>query len=260
MTNYTRSDYPKAPTGVNRNNAKARGWGSGWPNCQPGKMETISGGDVRVTVREEIGDLVAYLLEATDDIYNIRAGVTGAYNCREIAGTNTPSNHSWGLAVDINWDKNPMGSKFISEIPPAVVKMWWDCGFYWGGWYSNRPDAMHFEMIKSPEDVPSLTAKAKAYAEGTKTPEKKPAKSKWGTYYKGKIGDRSVGQWDRGDDVKLIQRFFGLKDDGYYGPQTAQKVRDWQMSQDLKADGKIKVNDGKKHYEWAKIKSQVKGI
>jgi hypothetical protein len=244
---YPRSAYTNPfPAGVSRNNAKERGWGNGWPYCQSGKMKTVSGGGIRVTVREEVAEMVMHLLSATDKQYNLIAGETGAYNCRPIAGTRTPSNHSWGLAVDINWNHNPYSYTFRSEIPPSVVKMWNDAGWYWGGFYANRKDTMHFEYIGRPSDVAAHTARAKrangVVAPSTpKPPATSPNTDNWTKYFQWERGDdlRTIKQWDRGDDVKMVQRYLGVKDDGFYGPNTVKRVKEYQMSQDLQADGVI---------------------
>lgn len=263
MTSYPRSAYKNPfPADVNRNNAKARGWGPGWPNCQPSKMKTVSGGDVRVTVRAEVAEMVKNLLDATDKTYNVKSGSTGAYNCRAIRGTNTASNHSWGLAVDINWNDNPMSSNFHSEIPPAVVKMWNDCGWFWGGFYNNRKDTMHFEYIGKLSDVKSDTAQAIKYNKGAVPSPPKPTTPptttpKWTAPMTDmtKRGDRTIKLYDRGVDVELLQRFLGLKPvDGDFGPATEAKVKTWQMSQDLPATG---IVDEK---SWAVIKKAVSGI
>lgn len=171
MTSYPRSAYHSPfPAGTSPNGAASRGWGPGWPNCQSNKMKTIvaknqdgTGSDIRISVRAEVAPMVANLLEATDKLYNVEQSDTGGYNCRPIAGTSTPSNHSWGLAIDINWNHNPRAA-FHSEIPPAVVAMWNDCGWFWGGFYAHStPDTMHFEYIGTPADVPGHTKKAAAY-------------------------------------------------------------------------------------------------
>lgn len=172
MTSYAKSKYKNPwPNGVPNSSASSRGWGAGWPHCQANKMVTIVAQDqtkgedydIKVTVRKEIAAMVADLLEATDKLYDIDQHDTGAYNCRAIAGTNTASNHSWGLAVDINWDDNPQGP-FHSEIPPAVVAMWIDCGFGWGGFYGHAlPDTMHFEYLGTPSSVKADAVKAAKY-------------------------------------------------------------------------------------------------
>lgn len=186
MTLYPRSAYKDPfPAGTSPNGAAARGWGSGWPHCSASLMKTIvakdqtpgESYDIRITVRGEVAEMAAALLEATDKLYDINQHDTGAYNCRPIAGTSTPSNHSWGLAIDINWNENPQRSPLHSEIPPAVVAMWNDCGWFWGGFYAHStPDAMHFEYIGKPSDVKADTAKALAHLNGVKPkPAPKPA-------------------------------------------------------------------------------------
>lgn len=156
---------PNPNAGRNRNNARARGWGSGWPNCQYSKFKTVAKAGVRVTVHEDIAPLVSVLLEATEKTfdYNVKSGQTWGAACRAIRGTRIPSNHSWGLAVDINSLANPMQSRFKSDMPPKMVAMWERCGFYWGGRYQNRPDAMHFEYIGRPSDVAKDLAQALTY-------------------------------------------------------------------------------------------------
>lgn len=178
MTSYPRSAYKNPFGAVQPNGASSRGWGSGWPHCQPGKQKTVSGGGIRVTVRAEIAELVGNLLVATDKLYNLDGNYTGGYNCRPIANTSTPSNHSWGLAIDINYNKNPRTAStanFHSEIPPAVVAMWNDCGFFWGGFYNHSSDTMHFEFIGTPASVAGYLAKAKKYNTGqSPAPSPKP--------------------------------------------------------------------------------------
>lgn len=175
MTVYPKSAYKNPwPNGVPNSSASSRGWGPGWPNCQASKMVTIvaqdqttgENYDIRVTVRREIAQMVVDLLEATDALYDVDQHDTGAYNCRPIGGTSTASNHSWGLAIDINWENNPQGT-FHSEIPPAVVAMWIDCGFGWGGFYGRAlPDTMHFEYLGTPASVAANAKKAAVYASG----------------------------------------------------------------------------------------------
>lgn len=177
MTVYPKLAYKNPwPNGVPNSSASSRGWGPGWPNCQASKMATIvaqdqtagENFDIRISVRKEIAQMVVSLMEATDALYDVQQHDTGAYNCRPISGTNTASNHSWGLAIDINWEHNPQGP-FHSEIPPAVVAMWIDCGFGWGGFYASaKPDTMHFEYLGTPASVAANTKKAAIYASGNK--------------------------------------------------------------------------------------------
>ena len=82
--------------------------------------------------------------------------IAGSFNARLQKKKNggfvqTPSNHSFGTAFDINSDFNGQGSK-----PPAVgkpgsvrelVPIFEKHGFRWGGLFPT-PDGMHFEIAK----------------------------------------------------------------------------------------------------------------
>lgn len=108
--------------------------------------------------------------------YRPRSGVTGAYNCRAITGGTAYSLHAYGpggyfyfwtgvrvsmaIAVDINWDTNPYGTRLITDMPRAMVdeikalrtnngKQVWG----WGGDYRNNKDAMHYEIVCAPADI-----------------------------------------------------------------------------------------------------------
>jgi hypothetical protein len=67
----------------------------------------------------------------------------GCYYPRFIAGTTTLSNHSFGLALDLNVPGNQRGS--VGEIDRGVVAIFKHWGFTWGGDWSYT-DPMHFEM------------------------------------------------------------------------------------------------------------------
>lgn len=168
MTSYPIGAYgPNPNAGKSPNGASARGWGSGWPNCQTSKMvKVVSDAGHSVNVRREIGPLVATLFQ----IQVIRGYdpnptsllQTWGFACRAIANTRTASNHSWGLAIDNRATENPYSTTFKSTIPPKVVNDWEVCGFYWGGRYTNKKDTMHFEYIGTPAQVAGHLAKAKA--------------------------------------------------------------------------------------------------
>lgn len=241
----TRADYMRAPTGVSRNNAQARGWGPGWPNCQTGKWAKVEKAGVIVIVRREVGELVATLFAITEELdYDIKKGQTWGAACRAIAGTSSPSNHSWGLAVDVNSLANPMGSVFKTDIPPQVVKAWWDCGWFWGGWYQNKPDAMHFEYVHKPSQVDDDLKRAKAMLRNLRDPEPptkpapKPSTPTWRKRLNAKPGARTIRIWDQGDDVALVQRFLGVEpDNGRFDAELEREVRAYQKMRKLKVDG-----------------------
>jgi peptidoglycan hydrolase-like protein with peptidoglycan-binding domain len=233
MAVLTRASFPTAPQNVARNNAQGRGWGTGWPHCQSGKWAKVSKAGVIIITRREVAELVATLLQITELLkYDVKKGQTWGAACRAIKGTNSPSNHSWGLAVDVNSLANPMSTKFKTDIPPKVVEAWWDCGWYWGGWYQNRPDTMHFEYVGKPSDVARHLKKAKAMLAELKAP------SKWRKRVNAKPGSRIISIYDQGDDVALVQRFLGVKpDDGKFDAELEKEVRAYQKMRKIKVDG-----------------------
>jgi hypothetical protein len=235
---FSRGDYARPPSGVARNNAAARGWGAGWPECQRGRMAAVAKGGVTVFVRKEIAPLVATLLDATEKRYryDVKPGQTWGYACRPIRGSRVASNHSWGLALDINATTNPMAATFRSDIPPAVVAMWWAAGFYWGGWYQRRPDTMHFEYVRRPSDVDRDLETAKRFLTGGgQTPQRWPWPGR-----RLRLADPRL----RGSDVTWVQNRLNAKGatprlavDGVWGPRTDQAFRSFQRRAGLSVDG-----------------------
>ncbi|MCF7550957.1 M15 family metallopeptidase [Pseudonocardia sp. WMMC193] len=154
--------------------AAQRGWGPGWPSCQG----VITGGGtaivtadlsgVRLSVHKRISRLVDLLLDDTERRgYLFRSGQCGGYNCRPIAGTSSPSNHSWGLAVDLNWKANPYVSPRETDMPAWMPRLWNRYGFAWGGDYSGKQDSMHYEFMGTPADADAMTALALHELSGT---------------------------------------------------------------------------------------------
>jgi hypothetical protein len=94
--------------------------------------------------------------------YKIDPAISGGYNPRNIAGTNTPSQHASGLAIDINSSRNQQGAKTASDIPPDLARqLAAKYGLRWGGDFSgNSRDPMHFEVApnrRSDADTPRGT-------------------------------------------------------------------------------------------------------
>jgi D-alanyl-D-alanine carboxypeptidase len=76
----------------------------------------------------------------------------GTFAKRNIAGTNRPSAHSYGVSIDLNvalshywrWQKPASPIKWSNRVPQAIVDAFEAEGFIWGGrWYHY--DTMHFE-------------------------------------------------------------------------------------------------------------------
>jgi hypothetical protein len=139
--------------------AAQRGWGAGWPSC----AVTSSRSGVRLSVHKRIARLVSMLLEQTEGPlgYGLKIGQCGAFNCRPIAGTNTASNHSWGLAADLNWQDNPYTTTTKHTMPTPVARLWNRYGFAWGGDYTGgKRDYMHLEFMGTPGDADAMTTQA----------------------------------------------------------------------------------------------------
>jgi hypothetical protein len=74
--------------------------------------------------------------------------------------TQTPSNHSWGLAIDINAPENCFGCS-THTIPAWMVELFTRYGFRWGGDYSGTKDWMHLEYLGSMTDAAKDTDRAR---------------------------------------------------------------------------------------------------
>lgn len=66
----------------------------------------------------------------------------GIYNHRPITGTQKLSTHSWGIAIDIEPQKYPLGS--TARIQADVIEVFARYGFIYGGDFPT-PDPMHMQ-------------------------------------------------------------------------------------------------------------------
>lgn len=77
-----------------------------------------------------------------------RPKVIGSHNVRNIAGTNTKSLHSYGLAIDIDPAQNPVtyngrNQTILPKNTAAIARKW---GLAWGGNWRSYKDPMHFSI------------------------------------------------------------------------------------------------------------------
>jgi D-alanyl-D-alanine carboxypeptidase-like protein len=155
--------YPNA-------DAARRGWGAGWPNCQTSRMVPLVAGVSFGSIRTEIHDLVvALVVETASRGYPPKAGSCFGFACRPTKRadgtyTTTPSNHSWGLAVDYNTLENvygaPESASVIATKQKWMVDLWHEYGFRWLG--PAIADWEHFDFCGTPTDAAQMTAKALA--------------------------------------------------------------------------------------------------
>jgi hypothetical protein len=93
--------------------------------------------------------------------YYFRESAGGTYNCRQIAGTDDYSLHSYGLALDLNPSKNgPQGSPTCDQpdaFRQAVKGIHTVSGrrvFEWGGdWSPSSQDPMHWQIGATPDEL-----------------------------------------------------------------------------------------------------------
>jgi hypothetical protein len=69
------------------------------------------------------------------------------FNWRSIVGSSSQSMHSGAIAIDINPGANPMTyGKVVTNMHPWMISIFETNGFTWGGSWSGRKDAMHYEL------------------------------------------------------------------------------------------------------------------
>jgi hypothetical protein len=77
-----------------------------------------------------------------------RSGYAGCWNARLTNRLDALSRHSWGIAVDLNWPRNPVGGPSTQD--PELIDTFERWGFAWGGEWLV-PDPVHFEHVAWPE-------------------------------------------------------------------------------------------------------------
>lgn len=133
-------------------------WG---PPCRISTTTIKLYGDGRVTVDRRTAQAVYALNRClAKHRYRTRYADTGAFVCRRITNGTGYSLHAYGIAIDINWLSNPYGRRLITNLPRAMVndilairtnsghQVWG-----WGGNYSSVKDAMHFEIVCTPQQL-----------------------------------------------------------------------------------------------------------
>lgn len=132
-------------------------WG---PPCR-GPYATVSlHGTGKVTVKASIVEATK-ALNAVLARFNYRTiySQTGGQNCRRKVGGNGWSNHSYGTAIDLNWQLNPYGGNrhhIPSALGAAICQIRTNNGkqvWNWGGFWRRTKDWMHFEIVCSPRDI-----------------------------------------------------------------------------------------------------------
>lgn len=118
-----------------------------------------------ITLHQKLAsEMEAIFTDLMNAGFRIKISTTGMYNWR---ANGTASEHSLGLAIDINWDINPDykpapanpssvysgNSSDPLKVDDEIVRIFRSHGFYWGGCYSNRVDLMHFGYRDKPNAI-----------------------------------------------------------------------------------------------------------
>lgn len=81
----------------------------------------------------------------------------GSYNYRPVRGGSRPSCHSFGAAIDLDAEQNPMNSRgYKGTMSPIVINAFKREGWFWGGDFKSRKDPMHFQAAHEGLQVASL--------------------------------------------------------------------------------------------------------
>jgi hypothetical protein len=130
---------------------------------------TTRGGARFTVARKYAPRFEALLNDLEASGYSIDPKQSGGYNPRNIAGTSTPSQHSFGRAVDVNWTRNALGT--AGDIDPALAQeLSTKHGFTWGGSWKNKRDPMHFEIADKEPAPPVSQRSLVAFAGNTPAP------------------------------------------------------------------------------------------
>ncbi len=122
----------------------------GWEAANMVSLHSLPGcGQAKLYVNKDMaGSLLLALAAAANACPDYQIRTIGCWNPRfKRANGKELSVHSWGLAVDLNADTNPMGDKLVTDMPAGFVAAFKDQGFTWGGEFSGKKDAMHMQWL-----------------------------------------------------------------------------------------------------------------
>lgn len=167
--------------------------------------------------------------------YRVDQQFTGGYNCRRITGGAGMSRHSAGIAVDVNWNRNPYGAVLVTDMPAAMVRAGENIRttggakvFRWGGRYKKNKDAMHWEINVTPAQLASGVTAPVVPQRDTSTMVEFPVLS---------LGMKGPAVADLQTLLKRTAK--DVKVDGAFGPQTEAAVKGYQELKSVAVDGVV---------------------
>jgi hypothetical protein len=193
-----------------------------------------------------------------EDDYITQRKTTGGFNYRKIANTDRYSCHAYGVAVDINWQLNPVtrdGSiktNFKDSTIEKILNIKTQDGlqiFRWGGNYKSYKDPMHFEIYVTPDELSKGIVR--------KNFDQK-------EFIKLGLATKPLRKGDKGNGVKYIQELLNevnnsmLIPDGDFGSLTQAEVLMFQKKAGLIEDGIVGANTYAKLMEFKNAKLDKK--
>lgn len=117
----------------------------------------VAKGGALFTVNQKVaGNFIGFINELESMGYHINPKQSGAFIDRNIAGSERKSQHAYGNALDINWDRNTDRSGGKNDLPENIGQIAAKYGLTWGGNW-RRQDTMHFEWHPD-HSVPAVGA------------------------------------------------------------------------------------------------------
>lgn len=108
-------------------------------------LKTASGKTYQVN-KQYAAQFAGFVAELESRGYKINS--IGGYSDRNIAGTDIPSFHAQGAAIDINPGSNPVNGG-RTDLPSDVAAIAAKYGLGWGGNWKSKKDPMHFSVAAS---------------------------------------------------------------------------------------------------------------
>lgn len=113
---------------------------------------------MNLTVHQKLANEIQQIFAEMEAIgFPIKASQTAGYNWRSMVSSGSVSHHSYGVAIDVNWNDNPYISNSLTvgnssyqpyinrfSVTQEVIQIWKNHGFYWGGDWNSSKDYMHF--------------------------------------------------------------------------------------------------------------------
>lgn len=242
------------PFYINNDARRWAGWGPPHKTAPSGRVEIY--GKLLACDSRVVPAFRAWEIVRRNHNYEMEGNDTGIWNYRHMRHDPAMplSSHSWGVALDANWQQNPAGKVYRSDMPQALIndllRIKTNSGvwvFMWGGDWDRDPrtghsyyDAMHWEVVAHPLDL----------ATGVKLPD-----GEMEVTDLIKVGDRgnyirpyqtSLNNWAKAQAKAsgTTGLLFTLIVDGVWGTNSANAMKVYQQAAQLPETGEIDFKTG----------------